>query len=112
MLRNTEQIGCNESGLSQISSLKHRFIVTDSDSSIVDNDIDIADDYSLIEDKEDSSIDCDVILDQLTIETMRDDNMASDDPILCNDPNWWLSESYFNDDFEYDLDFIDFGVLI
>lgn len=51
-------------------------------------------------------------------QTKTFDNMACIDPMLCNDGDWWISETYYYQtdddpmDFEFDSNFIDFGVLI
>ena len=62
-------------------------------------------------------------VDELGID--QSDNFAAQDPELCLDPNWWLSEDYNYTsksgytlqtskliEFEYDPSFIEYGVMI
>ena len=46
-----------------------------------------------------------------------EDNIAYSDPMLCNDPNWWISKSYYDSDddpmdLEFDRNFVYLGVVI
>ena len=46
----------------------------------------------------------------------RMDNNVHHDTELYDDNNWWISEAYYNFDdeieFEYDLNFVDYGVIV